>query len=197
VAKSDARAVKRSITITANIADSSSVVAARGMNTCRRSERPVRRASTSRAAVAPRPRRNSSASASSSSCLPIAQTVPHPAYRLQHARVPARLLQLAAQGLDVHVHRPIADDHVAAPDGVEDLAALEDASGAAEAERQEVELRPGERELALADTGLARARIQGQQSRAQRLLLGRRALRGAAKDGANPRRHLARREGLA
>ena len=33
VAKSDARAVKRSITITANMADSSSVVAARGMNT--------------------------------------------------------------------------------------------------------------------------------------------------------------------
>src|SRR5207248_6434535 len=76
------------------------------------------------------------------------------------------------------------------------LAALEDASRAAQEERQQVELRPGERELALADTGLARARIQGQQSGAQRLLLGRRALRGAAKDGANPRRHLAGREGL-
>src|SRR5438128_3144577 len=196
VAKSDARAVKRSITITANMADSSSVVAARGMNTCRRKERPVRRASTRRAAVAPTPRRNRIASASSSSCLPIAQTVPHPAHRLQHPRVAARLLQLAAQGLDVDVHRPIADDHVAAPDGVEDLAALEDAPRAAQEERQQVELRPGERKPALADTGLARARIQGQQSRAQRFLLGRRALRGAAEDGANARRHLARREGL-
>src|SRR5256885_5015352 len=196
VANSEARAVKRSMTITANIAESSSVVAARGMKTGSRSDRPVRRASSRRAAVAPTPRRNSSASASSSSFLPIPETVPYPAYRLQHAGIAAGVVQLAAQRLDVHVDGAIANDHVAAPDSVEDLAALEDPARAAQEERQQVELRAREREVVLANGRLAGARIQRELAGAERLLLRLSALRRPPQDRPDPRRDLARRERL-
>src|SRR5205823_5975640 len=136
-----------------------------------RSERPVRRASSSRAAVAPTPSRKSSASARSSSCLPmVAQTVAHPAHGLQHARVAARLFDLAAQGLDVDVDGPVADNDLAPPDRVEKLAALEYAPGAAQEGCQQVELGARERQLGAGHGGLAAARIGGQRAHFQRLL---------------------------
>src|SRR3989475_2176870 len=195
-ANNDARAVKRSITITANIAERKSVVAASGMKTCSRKDRPVRRASNRRATVAPMPSRNSSASARSSSCLPIPQTVPYPAHRLQHARVASRLPDLAPQRLHVHVHRPVADHHVASPDGVQDLAALEHAPGGAQEERQQVELRTGERQLVVVDGRLAGAGVERKGAGADGLVL---RLRGAGRPpqhGPHPRRDLAGREGL-
>src|SRR5260221_1115256 len=197
MAKSEARAVKRSMTMTANMAERISVVAASGMNTCKRNERPVRRAWRRRAESPPSPSRKRMASASSSSCLSIvAQTVAYAAHRLQHARVAARLLDLPAQRFHVHVDRSIADGDIASPDRLEQLAALEDAAGAAEKDHQEVELGPRERELILGRESLARARVGGERSHLQRSLLGGALPRCAPQHRTDARRHLARRERL-
>src|SRR6267143_340013 len=196
IANSEARAVKRSITIIAKAEESSSVVAASGMNTWSRRDRPVRRAPRRRTAVAPTPRRNNSARATSSSCLSIPQTVSHPAHSLQHARVATRLLDLAPQRLHVHVHRPVADHHVAAPHRLEDLAALEHPPRTAQEQRQQIELGPGEPQLAIRDRRLSRAGIEGERAGADRLVLRLGRLGGPAQHRAYARRDLARGERL-
>ena len=69
-ANTEARAVNRSMTMTAKAAESVSVVAARGRKTWRRKERPLRRAATSREMVRARPTRKTSASRARRPCLP-------------------------------------------------------------------------------------------------------------------------------
>jgi len=90
------------------------------------------------------------------------QPVAHAAHGLQKLRVSARLLQLAAERLDVHVHRAVADHHVAAPDRVEQLAALEDPPRRLEEGGEQVELGARQRQLGVAERGAAGARLDAQ-----------------------------------
>jgi len=108
------------------------------------------------------------------------------------------LLQLAAQGADMHIHHAVDAGEVGTPDTLEQILAGKDAAGVAGQRVEQIELARGQLDLAALTAHLAALRVDAEQAELKRRALGGLVARGAraAQDRLDAGDELAGAEGL-
>jgi hypothetical protein len=107
--------------------------------------------------------------------------------------MPARF-ERRAQAADMHIHRALLDEHMIAPDLVEQLRARMDTLGVGHQEVQQAELGRAEADFLAVGGNTVGRRIQAQTTEFDRILG--RLRRVPPQHGLDPRHQLARAEGL-